>query len=199
MYPGCGRTFSRPADLARHYAEQHPDPDMRKSFHCGYNSCARFRRPFTRIYHLRSHLRDYHKEPIGNFRGEYTMQDGEEQKQGRGTWLDQRVYAASWWRCEKCMRRIAVFNSGYECNNCKMMCKPEIVECMKLLQDAQIEQGHVRTTSEGLLRAEEMTPKGSVEGDQTASSYGLRSGPSVSPGPSWPSVCPPFQILSPLR
>jgi hypothetical protein len=95
---------------------------MRDLFPCDYGQCVRgASEPFTRKDHYRDHLRDFHKEPIGCAKGEKTAKDRNKWPVAQKTWLDERRYNSKWWRCAKCLVRVNISESGYECRACKLV------------------------------------------------------------------------------
>lgn len=155
-YPGCEnkvQTFTRPADLERHYKNVHTDPDMKDSFRCDYRKCGRSYEPFTRKDHFRDHLRDYHKEPIGSAKGEKSMNDRGKWQKAQRSWLDERVYEPDWWRCVKCLCRIMISGSNYECDDCKVLCEPEFVNRIESLRQNPKKSGHAGMRIQELSQA----------------------------------------------
>jgi hypothetical protein len=113
LFPGCDKTFKRRADLDRHYKHRHCPDNSRVSYRCDYAKCGRRHDPFYRRDHYRDHLRDFHKEDIEK-RGVTTNQE----------WLEGRNVSIHWWRCHKCLSRVIVNQSQYDCPNCKTTCQP---------------------------------------------------------------------------
>ncbi|KAK2739392.1 hypothetical protein FQN55_009465 [Onygenales sp. PD_40] len=67
MYPHCESSFSRSADLSRHYPTVHFPDTVR--LNCPKPKCSRKgEQGFTRQDHLTEHLRQYHKEPVAKRR-----------------------------------------------------------------------------------------------------------------------------------
>ncbi|OAX82047.1 hypothetical protein ACJ72_03604 [Emergomyces africanus] len=67
MYPRCESSFSRSADLSRHYPTVHFPESVR--LNCPKPKCSRQgEQGFTRQDHLNEHLRQYHKEPVAKRR-----------------------------------------------------------------------------------------------------------------------------------
>ncbi|KKZ65657.1 hypothetical protein EMCG_08495 [[Emmonsia] crescens] len=67
MYPRCESSFSRSADLSRHYPTVHFPDSVR--LNCPKPKCSRKgEQGFTRQDHLNEHLRQYHKEPVAKRR-----------------------------------------------------------------------------------------------------------------------------------
>ncbi|OJD09682.1 hypothetical protein AJ78_08981 [Emergomyces pasteurianus Ep9510] len=67
MYPRCESSFSRSADLSRHYPTVHFPESVR--LNCPKPKCSRKGElGFTRQDHLNEHLRQYHKEPVAKRR-----------------------------------------------------------------------------------------------------------------------------------
>ncbi|KMW67239.1 hypothetical protein, variant [Blastomyces dermatitidis ER-3] len=63
MFPRCESSFSRSADLSRHYPTVHFPDSVRLD--CPKPRCSRKgEQGFTRQDHLNEHLRQYHKEPV---------------------------------------------------------------------------------------------------------------------------------------
>lgn len=136
MYPGGCKgkqdCFGRPADLDRHYQNVHADEDQKRKFYCDYPRCARSNDPFTRKDHYRDHLKDFHKEDIGSAKGERSKTKSKdiwqmEQEQ----WLRERVIYPHYWRCTKCLDRIIVVKSGWDCPRCKATCESDRIEARR--------------------------------------------------------------------
>ncbi|KLJ07560.1 hypothetical protein EMPG_16975 [Blastomyces silverae] len=67
MFPHCESSFSRSADLSRHYPTVHFPDSVRLD--CPKPRCSRKgEQGFTRQDHLNEHLRQYHKEPVAKRR-----------------------------------------------------------------------------------------------------------------------------------
>ncbi|PHH71756.1 hypothetical protein CDD82_6341 [Ophiocordyceps australis] len=114
LHPGCtARPFRRRADLDRHYKHRHAPDALKESFNCDYLRCTRRLEPFHRLDHFRDHLREYHKEDIEKRGGSHDDR-----------WLVDRHVSTSWWRCPKCLKRVHIDRSGYECPNCRTSCQP---------------------------------------------------------------------------
>ncbi|KAG0651984.1 hypothetical protein D0Z07_1164 [Hyphodiscus hymeniophilus] len=129
MYPGCdAKTFKRPADLERHYRNVHGTSDQKDNFFCDYSPC-KARGAFTRKDHFRDHLRDYHKEDIGSMKksDKKNPQKLDEKKWVylQAEWVAERKIGTKWWRCPKCLERIQIAESGYDCQSCKSPCDRE--------------------------------------------------------------------------
>lgn len=122
LHPGCmARPFKRRADLDRHYKHRHAPDSVKESFKCDYARCSRRLDPFHRLDHFRDHLREYHKEDIEKRGG--SCEDN--------SWLGDRQVSSSWWRCSKCLRRVHVDRSGYECPDCRTCCQPKRKEARR--------------------------------------------------------------------
>jgi hypothetical protein len=115
LHPDCGnaRPFKRTADLQRHYKNTHGPESSKNTYFCDYPRCSRSSEPFHRRDHFRDHLREYHRENIQK-RG---PTDNEE-------WLEGRT----WWRCPRCLIRVYLSKSGYECSNCQTSCEAKSKE-----------------------------------------------------------------------
>ncbi|KUJ23251.1 uncharacterized protein LY89DRAFT_177184 [Mollisia scopiformis] len=125
-YPGCTgkvRVFGRPANLIRHYKNVHLDPDIKDFFACDHRNCGRSFNPFSRKDHLRDHFRDYHKEPIGNAKGEKSMRNTPKWLEVQ-SWLNDRVYKANWWRCGKCLCRIMISDRATSATLARLLVNP---------------------------------------------------------------------------
>ncbi|PGG97070.1 hypothetical protein AJ79_09343 [Helicocarpus griseus UAMH5409] len=73
MYPRCESSFSRSADLSRHYPTVHFPESVRLD--CPKPKCSRKGdQGFTRQDHLNEHLRQYHKEPVAKRRSSKSSQ-----------------------------------------------------------------------------------------------------------------------------
>lgn len=122
QYPGCDRrlwnSFKRQSDLDRHFRSVHvTEPEH--TFHCDYPRCTAGRNllPFTRKDHYREHLRDYHKEDTGGFKGI-----------GKGAsiqWFKERIIKHDRWRCTSCLVMIFPQQDGWECITCKKPCETD--------------------------------------------------------------------------
>lgn len=112
LIPGCKAVpFKRNADLDRHYKHKHRDDERKDSYYCDYPKCSRRDSPFHRRDHFRDHLREYHKEDIA--------------KRGRPVhthWVESRNVKKEWWRCTRCLARVMVEQSGFECPACNTTC-----------------------------------------------------------------------------
>ncbi|EEH16946.1 hypothetical protein PABG_07033 [Paracoccidioides brasiliensis Pb03] len=76
MYPRCESSFSRSADLSRHYPTVHFPDSVR--LNCPKPKCSRKGElGFTRQDHLNEHLRQYHKEPVAKRRSSKSSQGPE--------------------------------------------------------------------------------------------------------------------------
>ncbi|PVH77503.1 hypothetical protein DL98DRAFT_267087 [Cadophora sp. DSE1049] len=143
-WPGkCARkenSFSRPADLGRHYKIVHgPGSDK---FSCPYTTCPTHRDedPFTRKDHLRDHLRDYHSEDIGAAKGEKNARTKEEKRQlekKQEKWIASRKINPSWWTCAKCLARQYVERDGWTCTSCNMPCEIQRKEARLSMSERQ--------------------------------------------------------------
>ncbi|KAL8392563.1 hypothetical protein RB595_002669 [Gaeumannomyces hyphopodioides] len=132
---GCGRSFSRHADLQRHYDHVHPGPDSTERGHaCDYPKCTRQVTPFRRKDHFRDHLREFHKEDLLRRGGQETAD-----------WFNGRNINPSVWRCGRCLRRNSFIKRGYTCFKCNVDCEPTRVEHRQKQRRATV-QGPVRTS-----------------------------------------------------
>lgn len=121
LYPGCSvKPFKRRADLDRHYKHRHACESRKQSYNCDYPRCSRRRDPFHRLDHFRDHLREYHKEDIEKRGG--PVNEG---------WLEERRVSSTWWRCSKCLKRVAINDYGYECPHCKTTCQAKRKEARR--------------------------------------------------------------------
>ena len=100
--------------MDRHYKQRHNTEEQKKRFayYCDYRKCSRKEDPFYRRDHYRDHLREYHKEDIEK-RGVIIDEH----------WLEGRNVNVSWWRCPKCLIKVYVDPSGYDCPDCKVSCQ----------------------------------------------------------------------------
>jgi hypothetical protein len=127
QFPGCPtrKPFNRPADLERHYRNVHDDA-LKERFYCDYPKCDRSEGNsfFTRKDHCRDHLRDYHKEDIGQ--AKRTKKDDKYKwERAQEKWLAERTTSPKWWRCSKCLSRIQVDKEGWECRRCNHACESD--------------------------------------------------------------------------
>ncbi|KAK1586121.1 uncharacterized protein LY79DRAFT_580577 [Colletotrichum navitas] len=74
------------------------------AFLCDYPACTRKSEPFSRKDRLRVHLTDVHKEDVDKKTSD--MSD---------SWLQERKIYPKWWRCTKCLDRVKIEESGWEC------------------------------------------------------------------------------------
>ncbi|KAF6815282.1 hypothetical protein CMUS01_12469 [Colletotrichum musicola] len=80
------------------------EPGKEGVFHCDYPACNRRNDAFNRKDRFRIHLIDVHKEDL--------KKKNEEIKDD---WpLTRKIYVG-WWRCQKCLDRVKVAESGWEC------------------------------------------------------------------------------------
>ena len=103
--------FKRNADLDRHYKHKHRPDERKEAYYCDYPKCSRRDSPFHRRDHFRDHLREFHKEDIA--------------KRGRPVythWVETRNVKKEWWRCTRCLSRVMVDTSGFECPRCNTTC-----------------------------------------------------------------------------
>ncbi|KAJ3514955.1 hypothetical protein NM208_g15017 [Fusarium decemcellulare] len=115
LSPGCtARPFKRTADLQRHYKNTHAPDSSKDAYYCDYPKCGRSRDPFHRRDHFRDHLREYHREDIQK-RGATVNEE----------WLEGRYLPNNWWRCPRCLIRVYVAKSDFECPECKTSCEPK--------------------------------------------------------------------------
>jgi hypothetical protein len=127
QFPGCvtKKPFNRPADLDRHYRNVHASADQKERYECDYPKCERATEPFTRKDHYRDHLRDYHKEDLGQAK-RAKKEDRQKWEQAQESWLAERNISANWWRCAKCLSRVRV-DDRWECSRCSGTCESERV------------------------------------------------------------------------
>lgn len=142
------KPFSRPADLERHYKNVHASDEYKDCYKCDYPKCGRSADPFTRKDHYRDHLRDYHKEDLGRAK----VQKPKGSKGSKGTkdkkklppderphnqeqWERERVIYPTWWRCTRCLSRMYVEQSGWECPSCKVPCDSDRKERRQKAQE----------------------------------------------------------------
>ncbi|KAI1476310.1 hypothetical protein F4774DRAFT_245870 [Daldinia eschscholtzii] len=116
LEPFCNASpFKRKADLLRHYLHRHRDANQKTPFHCDWKRCQRSKEPFYRLDHCREHYRDYHQEDLSR-RGP---------NKENSEWWKSRKVDITWWRCPKCLSRIAIDSKGFQCGKCKTTCEPE--------------------------------------------------------------------------
>ena len=72
----------------------------------------------------RDHLRDYHKEDLGQAK-RAKKEDRQKWEHAQKTWLAERNINPNWWRCAKCLSRVNVVEEGWECHRCNTACEPE--------------------------------------------------------------------------
>jgi hypothetical protein len=126
QFPGCQlkKPFNRAADLERHYRNVHASESQRERYQCDYSKCDRAADPFTRKDHYRDHLRDYHKEDLGQAKGA-KKEDRPKWERAQKAWLAERNINRNWWRCAKCLSRVRAAEEGWECQRCNETCEPE--------------------------------------------------------------------------
>lgn len=88
---------------------------------------------FTRKDHFRDHLRDYHKEDLGSMRKERNF-DSKQWLKRQDAWIAERKIVADWWRCPKCLQRVQIAGSGYECQPCKYPCDRERADRINIVR-----------------------------------------------------------------
>jgi len=114
--PSCSKAFRRAADLDRHYKHVHGEESRQEHNACDYPKCQRRGDPFSRKDHLRDHLRDFHKEDLPRRTREPKVDQ---------TWWDARIVGPKWWRCSRCLTRVSLEESGWDCPKCKSACERE--------------------------------------------------------------------------
>jgi hypothetical protein len=105
----------------------------KEQFPCDYPPCQRVREPFTRKDHFRDHLRDYHKEDLGSAKGEKQFEKKKWLKL-QEAWVAERKIIPKWWRCPKCLHRIQIAESGFECRDCKRPCDRERADRIEVVR-----------------------------------------------------------------
>ncbi|KAI1088664.1 hypothetical protein F5B19DRAFT_485774 [Rostrohypoxylon terebratum] len=116
LQPNCNASpFKRKADLQRHYHHKHRDANQKKPFPCDWKKCQRSKEPFYRLDHCREHYRDFHMEDL--------LRRGSNKETPE--WWNSRNIHHGWYRCVKCLSRIAIDGKHFECNKCKTSCEPE--------------------------------------------------------------------------
>ncbi len=95
----------------------HLADEKKPKFQCDYKRCSRHTNPFLRQDHFRDHLRTFHLEDIlrrGN--------PGNEE-----WWLkrSKRAMQGGWWRCSRCLLRVAQAEHGWLCAGCGNPCEKE--------------------------------------------------------------------------
>ena len=115
LHQGCNaKPFTRAADLERHYIHIHDSEQGMKSWFCDYARCSRAISPFYRLDHCREHYREFHREDIDKRGVPLTFK-----------WCQERNVNSSWWRCNKCLNRVSIAESGSCCPTCEYEC-PEV-------------------------------------------------------------------------
>ncbi|KAL2022021.1 hypothetical protein VTK56DRAFT_6261 [Thermocarpiscus australiensis] len=115
---GCKQSFSRTADLDRHYKMVHLDDSKKKKLMCDYKKCRRHTNPFYRQDHFRDHLRIYHKEDL--------LRRGNTEEPEWWASRSHRAMFAGWWRCNRCLVvRVRQDAHGFVCPGCGHPCEPE--------------------------------------------------------------------------
>lgn len=140
---GCNaKPFNRPADLDRHYIQLHGSDKEKKSFYCDYGRCNRATSPFHRLDHCREHFREFHREDIDKRGVALTME-----------WCQDRNIKPTWWRCNKCLRRVAINEDGFQCPHCSYEC-PEVRRRVRL-DLLSLKEGKVDLDVGGILGSDE--------------------------------------------
>ncbi|KAK7749181.1 hypothetical protein SLS62_008362 [Diatrype stigma] len=152
LAPGCdSKPFKRKADLERHYQQVHWDSATKTSYPCDYPRCPRATEYFYRRDHCRDHYREYHKEDLvrrspggggggggsssslspcpslsssSSSRASSSSSSSSRKRETAEWWADRNV-SKKWWRCAKCLRRVAIQLDGFECRDCKAVCETE--------------------------------------------------------------------------
>ncbi|KAK1762961.1 hypothetical protein QBC33DRAFT_255118 [Phialemonium atrogriseum] len=117
LFANCpSKAFGRAADLDRHLKMVH-FKETHRGTPCDYRRCGRRRQPFHRLDHFRDHLREFHKEDLPR-RG---------QAEDTQWWASRAARAVyeGWWRCNRCLGRVAVGEDGYVCPGCGSHCEVE--------------------------------------------------------------------------
>jgi hypothetical protein len=178
QYPGvcADKIFKRPADLERHYRNVHGPPDQKENFWCDYPPC-KARGAFTRKDHFRDHLRDYHKEDIGSVKkGDKNKLDEKKRLKRQDAWVAERKIELKWWRCPKCLERVQIAESGYDCETCKHPCDKERAERIEA----------VRATKMRPTYAPPAVPNNVEMGNED---YHYAAATSVVPATTYPANC----------
>jgi hypothetical protein len=81
--------------------------------------------PFTRKDHFRDHLRDYHKEDIGEVKGLKREKDAKKRLAMEKAWRAERAIKPQWWRCSRCLVKHYITEDGWDCARCKTSCEQE--------------------------------------------------------------------------
>ena len=132
---GKQTTFTRHADLERHYINVHASTSQDSTYACDYGSCQRSNDPFRRKDHYRDHLRDFHKEDLGAAYGQKTAIDIAKWFERQKIWLAERRVQPHWWRCPKCLLRVHVAKDGWVCRICKVKCEGDRRTAREKLQE----------------------------------------------------------------
>jgi hypothetical protein len=105
----------------------HAAENEKECYKCDYLKCDRSENPFTRKDHYRAHLRDYHKEDLGRAKASVRVKEMSSNKQLdlQKQWLDERSTNPNWWRCMRCLARIDVKASGWDCPSCGLPCESD--------------------------------------------------------------------------
>jgi hypothetical protein len=105
----------------------HATENQKECYKCDYRKCGRSEDPFTRKDHYRGHLRDYHKEDLGRTKASASEKGMSSDKQLdlQKQWLDERFINPKWWRCMRCLARIDVEASGWDCFSCALPCESD--------------------------------------------------------------------------
>lgn len=128
--------FTRPADLERHYIHVHSKPT--ETHPCDRTNCERGQRPFTRKDHLRDHLKEYHKEDLGEAKrpkNRKAMTD-KQWREAQVAWKSERLVSSVWWRCVKCLKRVYILKEGWQCSICNLQCEVERIETRRQRTEA---------------------------------------------------------------
>lgn len=94
-------------------------------FLCDYPACNRRNDAFSRKDRFRIHLIDVHKEDVIRKSDDLTDE-----------WLQSRKIYVKWWRCTKCLERVKVDDSGWECPKDGTKCEDERREFRQKQQEA---------------------------------------------------------------
>ncbi|OTB09196.1 hypothetical protein M426DRAFT_134311 [Hypoxylon sp. CI-4A] len=126
--------FKRKADLQRHYLHKHRAPAQKQAYPCDWKRCQRSRDPFYRLDHCREHYRDFHQEDLVRRGGSSSSSSSANNNKSSSSssssaesrdWWKNRNVDVRWWRCSKCLARIAIDDLGFECPRCNIACEPE--------------------------------------------------------------------------
>ena len=92
---------------------------------CGYVKYSKSQGPLMNKDPFRDHFREYHKEDLGAI-GKKPLET-KKWKELQGAGLAERWIRQKSWRCSRCLCRVLIAKSGYECSTCSYLCEERLM------------------------------------------------------------------------